>query len=59
MRSNLDNPFLTYQDTLDMDFAVTHGLDFVTVSYAAKAADIDEIRYVDTNGDLIYNPRAE
>jgi pyruvate kinase len=44
MRSNLDNPFLTYQDTLDMDFAVTHGLDFVTVSYAAKAADIEEIR---------------
>jgi hypothetical protein len=59
MRSNLDNPFLTYQDTLDMDFAVTHGLDFVTVSYAAKAADIEEIRYVGTTKDLLYNFRSQ
>ena len=44
MRSNLDNPLLTYQDTLDVDFAVTHGLDFLTISYAAKASDIEEIR---------------
>jgi len=44
MRSNLDNPFLTYQDTVDIDFAVTHQLDFISASYVARPEDILEIR---------------
>jgi pyruvate kinase len=48
MRSNLDNPFLTYQDTVDIDFAVTHQLDFISASYVARPEDILEIRYIIT-----------
>jgi pyruvate kinase len=35
---------MTYEDTVDIDFAVRHGADFVCANYVAKPADLEEIR---------------
>lgn len=41
---DIEFPFLTFQDTVDIDFAVRNKLDFICVGKIRKAEDIDEIR---------------
>lgn len=40
----IEFPFLGFQDTVDIDFAVNHNLDFICGSRITKPEDIDELR---------------
>lgn len=40
----IEFPFLSFQDTVDIDFAVRNKIDFISVGKIRKAEDIDEIR---------------
>jgi len=43
-RANFDKAFLSYQDTVDIDFAVRNKFDFIAISYVGKAEDVEDIR---------------
>lgn len=36
--------FMTYEDTVDVDFAMRHGVEIIAANYVNKPSDIEEIR---------------
>eukprot|EP01120_Amphizonella_sp_Union-15-10_P002002 TRINITY_DN1213_c0_g5_i1.p1 TRINITY_DN1213_c0_g5~~TRINITY_DN1213_c0_g5_i1.p1 ORF type:complete len:515 (+),score=103.00 TRINITY_DN1213_c0_g5_i1:50-1594(+) len=43
-KANIEKPFLSYQDTVDIDFAVRMGFDVIAISYVSRAEDVEDIR---------------
>jgi pyruvate kinase len=40
----IDMHFMTYEDTVDVDFAMRHGVEIIAANYVNKPTDIDEVR---------------